>query len=678
MASRRFRARKTLSKSLDRLNRRMRYVEKRTTKTRLTPRVVTTEKLYAKTVTTPKIADNAVTTTTIAPGAVTVNEISFDASDIGASTSYVQPGAPADPSLGDIWFDSDNNNELKQWNGSAWVSVRDGTIAIAQSAANAAQTTADGKNKIYRQGTTPSGSFAVGDLWFDTANDNRIARWDGSSWVAYGLGNAAIANLDAGKITAGTISADRIATNSLNANKIVSGTITGTQIAGDAIDGKTITGATVRTANSPTRTEMNSSGLFVYSGGSEVVALRSDGTAAFNGSVTASAFSAPGLVEGGTGGDLASGTITDYNISSLNADKVTAGTFTGRTYQSSEVVSGGDYSGRRSLTIYAADNPYLHMYDNSSDLVELTALFGLKMMYGGVKISTEINLYSSANRITVDTTNSTYAVEVAGSVNCTGSLRAGNAVVVGGNVNAGNLLIVSGTGTSTIAGNLTVSGTLTATVSSANNASYLGGQAAGNYLRSNVADSHSGGTLSVSVLQVITSMGISGGYGLTTNWSPQGDNTLTVGTSAHRWSAVWATDVTINSSDVREKYDIEDSPLGLAFINALRPRVYKKLESHKDPVLDADGNPTFDEDGNQILTAVTGTRPHYGFISQEVRETFPEFVEDFAGWVLADKDDPDSGQYLRYAEFISPMVKAIQELSQTVDALAQRVQTLEG
>lgn len=73
------------------------------------------------------------------------------------------------------------------------------------------QATADGKNSIYRQGTAPvGGTYVVGDLWFDTANDNKLWRWElvagVGQWVSFGLGNAAISNLDVGKLTAGTIS----------------------------------------------------------------------------------------------------------------------------------------------------------------------------------------------------------------------------------------------------------------------------------------------------------------------------------------------------------------------------------------------------------------------------------------------------------------------------------------
>jgi hypothetical protein len=35
----------------------------------------------------------------------------------------------------------------------------------------------------YAQPTAPTGSIAVGDLWIDTDDENKIYRWDGSSWV---------------------------------------------------------------------------------------------------------------------------------------------------------------------------------------------------------------------------------------------------------------------------------------------------------------------------------------------------------------------------------------------------------------------------------------------------------------------------------------------------------------
>lgn len=711
MASRRFRARKTLSKNMDRLSRRMRYVEKRTAKKRLNPRVVTTEKLFAKTVTTPKIADNAVTETTIAenavgtvqiqPGAVTTAEISFDAGDIGGMASSVTTTAPSSPNIGDIWFDASDNNNLKRWNGSGWVSVRDATIAVAQSAASAAQTTADGKNKIYRQGTTPTGTFAVGDLWFDTANDNRISRWDGSSWGAYGLGNAAIANLDAGKITTGFLGAGRIAANTIDANMISANAITGVKIAGDAIDGKTITGATLQTSSAANgKIVIDSSNGFraIASDGATTVTISTGGTASFTGGITATSFTATGLVEGGAGGDIAPNTITDTNIQSLNADKITAGTinasvisvtnlnasnittgtinagsiavtnlnadnitagtFTGIVYQSS-----GSNSYGKDLKIDAGSNPYLEMRDNSNDLVRLSAYDGMNLRWDNAPSAVRcvVNLTDTAHRMRLDTARNTYCLEVGGTVRTTGDMRADGS------------FIGSGSGLSSINAS-NVSGA----IPTANNSSFLGGVAASGYLRSNTADSHSGGTLSVQTLSISGTISISGGFGVSSSWSPNTDNVGSVGISSRRWNAVWATDTTINASDARQKKDIEDETLGLTFINALRPRTYKWIESHKEAIVDADGNPVLDDDGNQTYRSIPGSRSHHGFISQEIRETYSAFTDDFAAWVLADKNDANSSQFLRYTEFIAPLVKAVQELSAQVVSLEAQIEEMKG
>ncbi|MES2692796.1 MAG: hypothetical protein V4773_04930 [Verrucomicrobiota bacterium] len=69
-------------------------------------------------------------------------------------------------------------------------------------------------NVVFYLTTAPStGSYTLveGDLWFDTDDGNRPHRWEnpgsGLQWVAKPFGNAAIANLAAGKITAGTIEA---------------------------------------------------------------------------------------------------------------------------------------------------------------------------------------------------------------------------------------------------------------------------------------------------------------------------------------------------------------------------------------------------------------------------------------------------------------------------------------
>lgn len=76
----------------------------------------------------------------------------------------------------------------------------------AKNTATGALASANGKNMNFYQPTKPVGTnFQINDLWFDTSNDYRISRWDGTKWVLTQFGNAAIANLDAGSITTGKL-----------------------------------------------------------------------------------------------------------------------------------------------------------------------------------------------------------------------------------------------------------------------------------------------------------------------------------------------------------------------------------------------------------------------------------------------------------------------------------------
>ncbi|CAK7008652.1 MAG: hypothetical protein EUB_01605 [Eubacterium sp.] len=70
-----------------------------------------------------------------------------------------------------------------------------GMINGAVDTANNAQTTADGKNKIYYQNTQPGlTGNKKGDTWFDTAGGYRAYVWNGTAWSSSPFGSAAIAD----------------------------------------------------------------------------------------------------------------------------------------------------------------------------------------------------------------------------------------------------------------------------------------------------------------------------------------------------------------------------------------------------------------------------------------------------------------------------------------------------
>ena len=323
MASRR-RRRKSIGKVVVDVEKRMRRVEKRPGARRLKNNIVTNEKIGFRAVQTKSIAADAVTANEAEFGVPVISDTeptenlkegtlwvdptdgateiySTDSSSfipltdataqsIAASknTTYVQISAPTGGtySVGDLWIDIDDGNKLYSWSGSAWVDRQDTDIAFAQ-------TTANGKNTIYRQTTTPTGgTYTSGDLWFDTDDNNKIYRFNGTNWSeAVQLGGNALANVNANSITAGTIDASVITVSNINAGNITTG----------KINTGLITVSTNPTATGNTaRVEVTSLGFYAYNGSVATVSITNTGTAVFSGTVNANGGNFTGYVTGGT------------------------------------------------------------------------------------------------------------------------------------------------------------------------------------------------------------------------------------------------------------------------------------------------------------------------------------------------------------------------------------------
>lgn len=190
-----------------------------------------------------------------------------------------------------------------------------------------------------------------------------------------------------------------------------------------------------------------------------------------------------------------------------------------------------------------------------------------------------------------------------------------------------------------------------------------------------------------------------------TSATPGADNAYTLGSAGARWSSVWAATGTINTSDARAKAEVQPSSLGLDFIKSLRPVSYLYKVGGNMPIELEDGvqeveiEPAHAEqlgpNGEVIFPAtaavmgevkkfktiyepVPGQRRHWGLIAQEVKQAVELAGVDFAGWVQDDPENPESLQGLRYDQFIAPLVKAVQELSGTVDDLRVRLSSMEA
>jgi hypothetical protein len=152
---------------------------------------------------------------------------------------------------------------------------------------------------------------------------------------------------------------------------------------------------------------------------------------------------------------------------------------------------------------------------------------------------------------------------------------------------------------------------------------------------------------------------------------PSNDNAVTCGSSGKRWSAVWAVNGTIQTSDEALKTDIKPTRLGLDFITHLQPIEFK----WKDRMIT-------DSDGNTI--PCKHQRKHHGFSAQQVLQVLADLnipTNDFAGFVdplVKDSTASNSPIGLRYDQFISPLVRSCQELAAANIQLRERIQSLEG
>jgi hypothetical protein len=146
-----------------------------------------------------------------------------------------------------------------------------------------------------------------------------------------------------------------------------------------------------------------------------------------------------------------------------------------------------------------------------------------------------------------------------------------------------------------------------------------------------------------------------------------GTQTATIGSNAGKIYNSYAVNATwTQTSDVRLKTNIQDDSLGLSFVNRLRPVKFNWKPSNEiDPSL-----PQYSEVNERNTTTVI-----HGLIAQEVKAALDaEGVNTFAGW----DEGIDGTQAISREMFVSPLIKAIQELSAANEALTARIAALEA
>jgi trimeric autotransporter adhesin len=173
-------------------------------------------------------------------------------------------------------------------------------------------------------------------------------------------------------------------------------------------------------------------------------------------------------------------------------------------------------------------------------------------------------------------------------------------------------------------------------------------------------------TTSVSGLTNVTVIGY-GASAMASNQVRIGNTSVTSIGGKVSWSTL---------SDGRFKKNIQEDVPGLAFITKLRPVTYTLDIAALEK---ASGITEQSAPEEVTAKAAAAKEKHTGFVAQEVEKAATELNYNFGG---VDKPKNDKDFYgLRYAEFVVPLVKAVQELdekSQRVDALEKEVAELKA
>lgn len=120
-----------------------------------------------------------------------------------------------------------------------------------------------------------------------------------------------------------------------------------------------------------------------------------------------------------------------------------------------------------------------------------------------------------------------------------------------------------------------------------------------------------------------------------------------------------------NSSDARYKRNIQPLNYGLEFINKIEPVSFERLtETDEDDPDKTDG------------------RTYFGFTTQQILDVLNEMGELRETSIIRigvpNSEETNDRQYLNTGEFIAPIIKAIQEMSQKIERLESIIANFNG
>ena len=148
------------------------------------------------------------------------------------------------------------------------------------------------------------------------------------------------------------------------------------------------------------------------------------------------------------------------------------------------------------------------------------------------------------------------------------------------------------------------------------------------------------------------------------NISAAASSTFSFGKASNVVSNTFTSNATFTrSSDLHKKTNIEDTDLGLSFINELRPVTFNWKPNNEFPKHYKD----YSETENNMDTETN----LYGMIAQDVEKALDKVGhKNFGGW----SQEEDGSQKLAQAMFIYPLINAVKELSTQVEELKAKLE----
>lgn len=138
-------------------------------------------------------------------------------------------------------------------------------------------------------------------------------------------------------------------------------------------------------------------------------------------------------------------------------------------------------------------------------------------------------------------------------------------------------------------------------------------------------------------------------------WGPTNTNQVSLGSTHFRYTEVWATNGTIQTSDLRKKKNITNLTESLSKVMELRPVSYQWNSG---------------QDQESV---------HLGFIAQELEKVIPEVIV-YNEQKLTESDgrvsDDDTTYGVKYSELIPVLVKAIQDQQDAIQKLNEEITKL--